>query len=85
MIPYGRQDIDEADIGAVVDVLNSDWLTQGPSVPRFEDAVAKRCNVFHAVRFIYSPITELKDLVQGVFSGRGVLSACIFFAAPSWS
>ena len=39
MIPYGRQDISEADIQAVVDVLRSDWLTQGPAVPRFEQAV----------------------------------------------
>lgn len=41
MIPYGRQDISQADIDAVVEVLRSDWLTQGPMVPRFEEAVAK--------------------------------------------
>lgn len=40
MIPYGRQDISQADIDAVVEVLRSDWLTQGPMVPRFEQAVA---------------------------------------------
>lgn len=40
MIPYGRQDISQADIDAVVEVLRSDWITQGPTVPRFEDAVA---------------------------------------------
>lgn len=40
MIPYGRQDISQADIDAVVEVLRSDWITQGPAVPRFEDAVA---------------------------------------------
>lgn len=43
MIPYGRQSIDEADINAVVDVLNSDFLTQGPKVPAFEQAVASYC------------------------------------------
>ncbi|MEW6677848.1 MAG: UDP-4-amino-4,6-dideoxy-N-acetyl-beta-L-altrosamine transaminase [Pseudomonadota bacterium] len=43
MIPYGRQDIDRADIAAVVAVLESDWLTQGPEVPRFEGALAARC------------------------------------------
>lgn len=43
MIPYGRQDIDAADIAAVVAVLESDWLTQGPEVPRFESALAARC------------------------------------------
>ncbi|WP_448664963.1 UDP-4-amino-4,6-dideoxy-N-acetyl-beta-L-altrosamine transaminase [Sphingomonas sp. CJ20] len=49
MIPYGRQSISEADIAAVVDVLRSDWLTQGPMVPRFEQAVADRCGAHHAV------------------------------------
>ncbi len=39
MIPYGRQDISEEDIQAVVDVLRSDFLTQGPAVPKFEQAV----------------------------------------------
>ena len=48
-IPYGRQDITEADIEAVVEVLRSDWLTQGPMVPRFEQAVAEYCNADHAV------------------------------------
>ena len=49
MIPYGRQDISEADIEAVVEVLRSDWLTQGPVVPRFENAVANYCGARHAV------------------------------------
>jgi len=40
MIPYGRQTISEADIQAVVDVLRSDFLTQGPAVPGFESSVA---------------------------------------------
>jgi len=48
-IPYGRQDIDDADIAAVVDVLKSDFLTQGPVVPRFEQEVARYCSVPHAV------------------------------------
>src|SRR3546814_17302064 len=38
-IPYGRQSISQADIDAVVEVLQSDYLTQGPAVPRFESAV----------------------------------------------
>ena len=49
MIPYGRQTIGEDDIRAVVDVLRSDFLTQGPVVPRFERAVAEHCGVAHAV------------------------------------
>jgi UDP-4-amino-4,6-dideoxy-N-acetyl-beta-L-altrosamine transaminase len=49
MLPYGRQDVTQADIDAVVDVLRSDFLTQGPCVPRFEDAVRTRVNASHAV------------------------------------
>ena len=49
MIPYGRQDIDEKDIEAVISTLKSDWLTQGPSIPRFERALADYCGVEHAV------------------------------------
>jgi len=49
MIPYGRQDISEADIQAVVDVLRSDFLTQGPAVPAFEKSVAEYCGTQHAV------------------------------------
>lgn len=49
MIPYGRQDITQADIDAVVSVLQSDYLTQGPMVPRFELAVASYCGAQHAI------------------------------------
>jgi UDP-4-amino-4,6-dideoxy-N-acetyl-beta-L-altrosamine transaminase len=48
-IPYGRQDICDADIEAVVAVLRSDYLTQGPTVPRFEAAVAKHAGSRFAV------------------------------------
>ena len=48
-IPYGRQDINQADIDAVVAVLRSDFLTQGPVVPAFEKAVADYCHAQHAV------------------------------------
>jgi UDP-4-amino-4,6-dideoxy-N-acetyl-beta-L-altrosamine transaminase len=49
MIPYGRQDITDEDIAAVVAVLNGDYITQGPAVPAFEAAVAGHCGVPHAV------------------------------------
>lgn len=48
-IPYGRQQVTEGDIAAVVEVLRSDWLTQGPVVPSFEQAVAEYCGAPHAV------------------------------------
>ena len=49
MIPYGRQDIQQADIDAVLAVLQSDFLTQGPVVPRFERAVADKVGARHAL------------------------------------
>lgn len=49
MIPYGRQEISNEDVEAVVNVLRSDFLTQGPAVPAFEAAVAKACNAAHGV------------------------------------
>ena len=43
MIPYGKQDIDQADIDSVINSLKSDFLTQGPQVPLFEETVANYC------------------------------------------
>lgn len=49
MIPYGKQDISHADIDAVVDVLQSSFLTQGPKVPEFEAAIASYAGARHAI------------------------------------
>ena len=49
MIPYGRQDITDADVDAVVRVLRSDFLTQGPCVPQFEAGIAAYCGASHGV------------------------------------
>ena len=48
-IPYGRQDINRQDIDAVVEVLRSPWITQGPAIERFEKAVADYCGAKYAV------------------------------------
>ncbi len=50
-IPYGRQSIDEEDIRAVLEVLRSDFITQGPKVEEFERALADYCGAKHAVVF----------------------------------
>ena len=42
MIPYGRQEICRDDIRSVIRTLNSDWLTQGPNVQKFEDLIAEK-------------------------------------------
>ena len=49
MIPYGRQDITDEDVAAVVEVLRSPMITQGPAIEQFEHAVAERCGARHAV------------------------------------
>lgn len=49
MIPYGRQDISQIDIESVVEVLRSDFLTQGSQIPRFEKTIADYCHVERAV------------------------------------
>lgn len=49
MIPYGRQDITQADVDAVLQILQSDFLTQGPKTPLFEQTVANKVGVKHAL------------------------------------
>ena len=49
MIPYGKQDISQTDIDSVVDVLQSDFLTQGPQVPLFEKIVSDYCGAKYGV------------------------------------
>ncbi len=70
MIPYGRQDIDEADIAAVVAVLHSDFLTQGPAVERFESVVAQRCGTPFAVA-VNSATSALLLAYQALGLGPG--------------
>lgn len=48
-IPYGKQNINQDDINAVIEVLKSDWLTQGPTIEKFEQTIANYCNVKYAV------------------------------------
>ena len=49
MINYGRQSINQDDIDSVVEILQSDYLTQGPAVPKFENLVADYCGSNYAV------------------------------------
>ena len=48
-ISYARQDVNDSDINAVISVLRSDWLTQGPVLPKFEATIADYCGALHAV------------------------------------
>ena len=54
-IPYGRQVITEDDIAAVVDVLRGPFLTQGPAVPAFEKAVARKVGALYGIAKIVPP------------------------------
>ena len=84
MIPYGRQDISEYDIQAVVDVLRSDFLTQGPVVPAFEKAIAKYCNVQHAVAVnSATSALHIACLALGVGQGDVVWTTAITFVASA--
>lgn len=84
MIPYGRQDISEADIEAVVEVLRSDFLTQGPVVPAFEAAVARYCNAKHAVAVNSgTSALHIACLSLGVGPGDVVWTSPITFVASA--
>lgn len=72
MIPYGRHDIGAADIDAVVEVLKSDFITQGPVVSRFEAALAGKCNAAHAVA-MNSATSALHVAVAALGLGPGDL------------
>jgi UDP-4-amino-4,6-dideoxy-N-acetyl-beta-L-altrosamine transaminase len=83
-IPYGRQDINQADIDAVVEVLRSDYLTQGPVVPAFEDAVAKYCSAKYAVAVnSATSALHIACLALGVGKGDVVWTSPITFVASS--
>ncbi len=70
MIPYGRQDISQADIDAVVAVLQSDFLTQGPQVPLFEQTVAKHVGAKHALA-VNSATSALHMACMALGLGQG--------------
>lgn len=84
MIPYGRQDISEADIQAVVDVLRSDYLTQGPAVPAFEKSVADYCGTQHAIAVnSATSALHIACLALGVDKGDIVWTTPITFVASA--
>lgn len=84
IIPYGRQDISEADIQAVLDVLRSDHLTQGPAVPGFEKSIADYCGAQHAIAVnSATSALHLACLALGVGSGDFVWTTPITFVASA--
>ena len=84
MIPYGRQEISEADVQAVIDVLRSDFLTQGPVVPAFEKSIAEYCGAQHAVAVnSATSALHIACLALGVGPGDTVWTTPITFVASA--
>lgn len=83
-IPYARQAINEADIEAVVAVLRSDFLTQGPAVPAFENAVAAYCGARYAVAVnSATSALHIACLALGVGKGDCVWTTPLTFVASA--
>ncbi|OGG73882.1 UDP-4-amino-4,6-dideoxy-N-acetyl-beta-L-altrosamine transaminase [Candidatus Kaiserbacteria bacterium RIFCSPLOWO2_01_FULL_54_20] len=83
-IPYSTQDINEADIRAVTRVLRSRWLTQGPAVERFENAVAKKVGAKFAVAFNSGTAAlHAAYFAAGVKQGNEVIVPALTFAATA--
>lgn len=84
MIPYSRQQINEADIEAVVSVLRSDFLTQGPAVPAFEQALCDYTSSPHAIAVNSgTSALHLACMALGVQPGQRVWTSPITFVASA--
>lgn len=84
MIPYGKHHIDEDDIAAVVDVLRSGLLTQGPAVESFERAIAEYVGAKHAVAVSSGTAAlHLAALAAGVGPGTTLITTPITFVASA--
>ena len=84
MIPYGRQDISQEDINAVIDVLKSDFLTQGPRIKEFEDQFSKYVGSKYAVAVSNGTAAlHLCTMALGVNKNSRVITTPITFAASA--
>jgi UDP-4-amino-4,6-dideoxy-N-acetyl-beta-L-altrosamine transaminase len=84
LIPYGRQEISKSDIEAVVNVLQSDYLTQGPVVPAFENSIRDYCGVKYAVAVnSATSALHIACLALGVGKGDIVWTTSITFVASA--
>ena len=84
MIPYGKQDITQQDIDSVVDVLKSDYLTQGPQVPLFEQSIAEAVDVKYSIAVSSATSAlHIACLALGVGKGDLVWTTPITFVASA--
>lgn len=83
-IPYGRQNISEEDVSAVVKILKSDFLTQGPAVPIFEDSVSRYCSSKYAIAVnSATSALHIACMALGVGPGDSVWTSPISFVASA--
>lgn len=83
-LPYGRQNIEDDDIEAVVKVLKSDWLTQGPTIEAFEKAFAKKVNAKHVIACTNGTAAlHLTMLALGISNNDVVVTTPITFVASA--
>lgn len=84
MIPYGRQEIEQSDIDAVIKVLNSEFLTQGPAVPKFEAAISSYTGAKHCVAMTSATSAlHAACMALGVGPGDVVWTSPISFVASA--
>jgi len=84
MIPYGRQEIDSEDVEAVLKTLRSDWLTQGPTVPKFEQIIGNYCRAKHAIATnSATSALHIACLALGVQKGDKIWTSPISFVASA--
>ncbi len=84
LLPYGKQWLDDADKQAVMDVLNSDWITQGPAIERFERKVADYVGAKYAVAFCNGTAAlHGACYAAGIGAGDEVITTPITFLASS--
>jgi UDP-4-amino-4,6-dideoxy-N-acetyl-beta-L-altrosamine transaminase len=84
MIPYGKQCLDAADIAAVVETLKGDWLTCGPKVAEFEEALAAYCGAGYAIAVANGTAAlHVAMLAAGVRKGERVLTSANTFLASA--
>ncbi len=84
LLPYGRQSIDESDIQAVVETLRSDWLTTGPKVAGFEEAMAAWVGAKHAVSFSSGTAAlHAAAFAAGLQPGDEAITSPLTFAATA--
>lgn len=84
LLPYGHQWIDDEDINAVVEVLKTDWITQGPKIDEFERNVAEYCGAKYAVA-VSSGTAALHAAcaIAGISEGDEAITTPITFAATA--